>query len=163
AGFVTNAGAGSFTIQNGRNFTTSAAFLNAGQLTVGAGSSFDISGNYSQMAGGTLNIHLGAAPGLNKVKAGPLSGSQGTPSLDGGSRVVETGGYQPSQGDSFQVLSFAIRSGNFATMDGLDLGAGLVWQPQFNPTNLRLTAFSIPHNTPPVAGNDALALDEDTS
>lgn len=51
ANFATNAG--TFTVQNGRNFTTS-GFSNAGTLTVGLGSAFTVSGNLSNFSGSTL-------------------------------------------------------------------------------------------------------------
>ena len=78
--FATNAAAGSFTIQNGRNFTSAGAFSNAGNVTVGSGSTFNSTGDYSQsggnttLAGGTLkainvNLNLGALSGSGTVAA----------------------------------------------------------------------------------------------
>src|SRR2546426_11832525 len=78
AGFTTNAAAGSFTIQNGRNFTPTGSFTNAGALKVGTGSTFTIPSGTSltlnrgsaynvngatDHTGGTLNIHSGATAG----------------------------------------------------------------------------------------------------
>ncbi len=56
--FATNAAAGSFTIQNSRNFTTAAGiteFANAGSMNIAAGTTFTVSNakKYSQTAGTT--------------------------------------------------------------------------------------------------------------
>src|SRR5206468_151371 len=48
ANFGANAAAGSFTIQNGRNYNPSVPFSNAGNLTIGASSTFTISNGGSQ-------------------------------------------------------------------------------------------------------------------
>ncbi|MBI2201524.1 MAG: hypothetical protein HYU43_06240, partial [Armatimonadetes bacterium] len=53
AGFAGNLAAGSFTIRNGRNFTTPDQFSNSGNITVGAGSTFGGGAAYNQTAGST--------------------------------------------------------------------------------------------------------------
>src|SRR5262249_23597423 len=60
-GLASNDAGGSFTIKNGFNFTTAAAFPNGGTLVVGTSSTFKATGNYTQtggdtdLQGGTLN------------------------------------------------------------------------------------------------------------
>ncbi|HEV3080665.1 MAG TPA: hypothetical protein VGY66_12835, partial [Gemmataceae bacterium] len=56
AGLSSVTSVGSFTVQNGRNFTTAAGFSNAGSLTVGATSTFTVTspGAYTQSAGLTV-------------------------------------------------------------------------------------------------------------
>ena len=44
SGFTTNAATGSFTVQDGAVFNADAAFTNAGDLTIGAGSAINFSG-----------------------------------------------------------------------------------------------------------------------
>jgi hypothetical protein len=74
--FAVNAGTGSFTIQNGRNLTTSSALSNAGNLTVGDGSTFTAGGNYIQTAGTTtLNGGTLSASTLVDIRAGTLAGT----------------------------------------------------------------------------------------
>jgi hypothetical protein len=75
ANFATNAAAGRFTIQNGRNFTTAGAFSNAGTLTIGTGCSFTVGGAYTQTGGGTTLNGTLAASGLVDLQAGVLSGA----------------------------------------------------------------------------------------
>jgi hypothetical protein len=55
AGFATNASGASFTINNGRNFTTAGDFTNNGTLAVGsATSTFKVNGNLTNFSGTTL-------------------------------------------------------------------------------------------------------------
>jgi hypothetical protein len=79
AGFAANAAAGTFTVQNGRDFTSAGALSNAGALTVGAGSTFRPGGTLSQT--GSLVIHRG---GRAVLQDGTSSGAV----LDDGSLVV---------------------------------------------------------------------------
>ncbi|MCX7417981.1 MAG: cadherin domain-containing protein, partial [Planctomycetia bacterium] len=80
--FATNAAAGSFTIQNGRNFTTAAGiseFANAGSMNITAGTTFTVSNGkkYSQTAGTTtLNGTLVTSNSVEvDIQGGTLQGS----------------------------------------------------------------------------------------
>jgi hypothetical protein len=78
---ATNTAEGSFTIRNGRDFTTARAFSNAGSVTVGSGSTFTVTGTYTQTAGsttlggGTLTASSGAGTQTVNLQGGNLSGS----------------------------------------------------------------------------------------
>ena len=81
--FSNNTSTGSFTITNGRNFTSpsSVDFANAGAVTVGPSSTFTTGGsrNYVQSAGSTqLNGTLTAGGGSANFNGGVLFGDQGT-------------------------------------------------------------------------------------
>src|SRR5262249_49923424 len=71
----TNTVVGSFTVRDGRNFSTG-AFSNLGDVTVGSGSRFTTSGAYTQLLGSTTleGGQLTAATGVNLL-GGVLSGS----------------------------------------------------------------------------------------
>jgi hypothetical protein len=75
AGFATNAAAVSFTIRNGRNFTTVDGLGNAGSVTVGSSSTLTITGAYTQTAGSTTfsSGTLTASGGIN-IAGGSLAG-----------------------------------------------------------------------------------------
>ena len=49
AAFTTNAAAGSFTIENGANFTSAGTFTNSGTVTIGSGSTFAPGGTGTQL------------------------------------------------------------------------------------------------------------------
>jgi hypothetical protein len=53
--FATNATGSSFALAGGANFTTKGNFTNNGTLTVGSGSTFDVSGNLTNFSGTTLS------------------------------------------------------------------------------------------------------------
>jgi hypothetical protein len=80
--FTNNTSAGSFTIQNGRNFTSPSTtnFANAGAVSVGSGSTFTTGGarNYVQSGGSTqLNGALVAGGGQASFNGGVLYGNGG--------------------------------------------------------------------------------------
>ena len=72
-----------------------------------------ISGNYTQGAGGSLDIDLGgsATPGTSYDQLVVT----GAASLAGTLNVDLVNGFAPSMSDTFQVLTFASRTGDFAT------------------------------------------------
>src|SRR5262249_25970808 len=76
-----HAAAGNFTIQNGRNFTTSGAFSNAGSMAIdatGGASTFTATGAYTQTGGSTTLVGGGTlASTTNTVtlSAGVLQGT----------------------------------------------------------------------------------------
>ena len=74
--FTANGTNGSFAIQNGRNFTTSGPFSNAGSMAVNSGSLFSASGNYTQSGGSTtLSSGTLAANATVDIQGGTLGGS----------------------------------------------------------------------------------------
>ena len=80
--FSNNTAAGSFTIQDGRNFTSPSGtdFANAGIVNIGAGSTFTTGGaaNYTQSGGSTqLNGTLTAGGGSANFNGGVLFGNGG--------------------------------------------------------------------------------------
>jgi hypothetical protein len=105
---------------------------------VGPGDSagtISITGDYTQTSAGSLNIELGGA------SAGQFDVLQvsGTATLDGTLNVSLINGYNPAPPDSFQILTFGSRVGDFATMNGLDLGGGKTLAPTYDATSLTLT------------------------
>ena len=101
----------------------------------GAAGTLTINGNYTQTASGTLNIDLG----------GTTAGGQydqlavvGTASLGGMVNVALINAFQPTLGNTFQVLTFASSSGGFNFYNGIVLSNGLILDPTLNPTNLTL-------------------------
>jgi hypothetical protein len=73
--FTNNLAAGSFTIQNGRNFTSAPSFGNAGTVNIGAGTTFTAASGYTQ-SGGTTQVDgtLSAAGGV-AINSGLLKGT----------------------------------------------------------------------------------------
>jgi hypothetical protein len=119
-------------------FNNNITFNNSGTVHVQAGT-VEFRGGYRQLAGGTTIVEIG----------GPTVGSQlrrvevtGLATLDGTLQVNLAGGYEPNVGDSFAVLTYTSRSGQFATIQGLDIGNGKQFAPAYNSNNLTLQVVS---------------------
>ena len=82
----------------------------------------------------------------------------GTASLGGTINISTINGYLPTVGTSFQVLTFASRTGDFQTYNGLYISGqtGLVpaYTPSSNPVNLTLTTSNVVNNWINPAGGD---------
>ena len=79
-----------------------------------------ISGPYAQAAGGTLRIEIGGtAPGSGHDRSSNVSGAA---TLEGTLILSTTGGFLPSNGETFTVMTYASHAGCFDTVLGRDLG-----------------------------------------
>jgi hypothetical protein len=98
----------------------------------------DVAGSYTQGAGGTLEVEIGGAtPGTDHDQ---LDASD-TASLGGTLDIKTPGGFTPSPGDSFTILICSAtdcRSGEFATVQGANLGGGLEYQVKYNARDVVL-------------------------
>ena len=107
--------------------------INAGQIAPRG--LLTIDGNLTQMPQGKLAIGIGGRiPGetydvLQVTGAAQLGGTFSAALRDG---------FVARDGDSFRVLNFASRSGDFATYSGLDLGAGVAAHPELALLDLSL-------------------------
>ena len=63
---------------------------------------------------------------------------QGEATLGGVLLINVINQYRPDVGDQFQIMTFGSRVGNFASMLGLDLGDGLIFDPRFDASSLTL-------------------------
>lgn len=125
ANFATNAAAGSFQIKNGRNFSRTGSFSNAGQVLIGPGAStLNATGNYVQTAGGTtLNGGTLDPTSLIDIQGGELKGNGsilGNVTNAGSCKVGLSPGSISITGDYTQTAS-----GTFeAEIGGLTPGVG---------------------------------------
>jgi len=96
--------------------------------TVGPGMStgtLNIAGNFIQSAGGSLDIELGSAVSFDVLAI------TGSATLDGTLNVISFGGFAPGAGSSFQVMTYASRTGDFLTKNGLNIATpALIGLPQ---------------------------------
>ena len=114
--------------------------INAGAIDAGlAPGTLVVTGNYAQTAAGVLNVKLGGTTPETQYDQVKVSGSA---SLGGTLDIQLINGFGPSAGQTFQVLSFAVSNGNFATINGLVQNNLATLQPVLNPTNLTLLAVS---------------------
>ena len=110
---------------------------NAGEINPGGAGTgpLAITGNYTQLASGVLNIDLG---GLTAGSQFDQLAVTGTATLDGTLNVDLIGGFTPSPGDTFQIMTYASSTGTFATING----HGATYNPTYGSTGLTLTVVS---------------------
>jgi hypothetical protein len=113
-----------------------AGVLNNAEVDVGQPGSpgvLTIVGDYTQTSGGVLVMEIGGL--LPGTDFGQLNVT-GQATLDGTLTVHLTGGFVPSSGSSFAILTFGSASGVFATLNG----DGGLFTPSFGATDVTLVA-----------------------
>ena len=101
-----------------------------------------IDGNYVQENSGQLEINIAGATDFSRLTV------TGSVTLDGTLRVSLLGGFLPKQGDSFEVMDFASRQGDFSQWEGLDLSNGLMLDHVYDEQSLILRIGVVSPATP---------------
>lgn len=115
-------------------------FTNHG--TVAPGSSpglLSFSGNYVQSPSGRLDIEIG---GTNVGSQYDRFAIAGTATLDGTLQVRLLDNYVPAVSNSFRVLTFTSRSGDFASYSGLAAFTNLSFAATYVSTGLNLVVYT---------------------
>ncbi len=116
--------------------TITANVTNAGQVSPGSSAGIlPITGTYTQTAAGSLNIEIGGLTAGTQFDRLAVSGAA---TLGGAFNITQINGFAPAAGNSFLVMSYASRSGTFASYNGLNLPGGLAYFVTFNAANLTL-------------------------
>ena len=129
-----------------RPYTGSTATLtNNGVLSPAPNGVLRIEGHLRQLLPGTLNFALaGTDPGTNHSRLNIT----GDAYLSGTLGVTLADGYLPNPGDTFNLMTYRSREGDFACFKGmLFLGENRRLITQFGPTNLALVTVTAPDPT----------------
>ncbi len=108
----------------------------AGDLTNGGtlkldGSEITLPGEFTQTAAGTLEVVVsGPVPGIDYGRVLAAGGA----TLDGGLTIVTADGYSPTSG-TFTIVDAATLTGEFATVEGTDIGNGFAYHVQIDEPN----------------------------
>ena len=133
---VTLTNNGTLQAVNGGSLSISALTANhAGTFRAGVNSLVQVNGVLSQAAAGLFFVDV---QGLGITNFGRVTVTGGA-TLDGTLSVNFVNSYVPNVGDSFQVVTYASRTGAFSAVNPIGLGAGLALNPTYNATNLTLT------------------------
>ncbi len=140
-GAITTTGVNTIDLQGGvlagagsiRANVTNGAMLQPGGA--GAAGTLAITGAYTQTSAGTLALELGGT-GAGQFDVLTVSGRA---TLDGTFDVSAIGGFAVQSGQSFKVLTYGSRVGDFATKNGLTQN-GVTLTPQLNARDLTLIA-----------------------
>ncbi|MCH8084208.1 MAG: hypothetical protein IH885_08225 [Myxococcales bacterium] len=112
---------------------------NQGSILAGAGSLVKVFGFLTQASTGVISAEIS---GTSTAQFGRITVT-GAANL-AGTLNINLAGFEPSLNDSFQVMTYASRNGEFATVNGLDIGNGKLFQVNYSPTGLTLTVVETP-------------------
>ncbi len=118
--------------------TGSFGTLNSGTMAVDHTGTFNVSGPFTQMASGNLDVALG---GSTTSLYGDISISS-IATLGGTLNVTLANGFTPSTGNVFSILSYTSATGQFANYTGLALSETAALQPAYNPASVTLTTVT---------------------
>lgn len=138
-----------FDIQGGSlsgSGTLTGNVLNAGVASPGSTTPaptgiINIIGNYTQTAVASLDVDIG---GTNAGTQFDQLNVTGTATLNGALIVTTLTGYVPNGGDAFKVVSYASRSGSYATINYLNTPSYRSYQHSYNVNDLTLLTQAIP-------------------
>lgn len=143
-----NTNDGSFSITDGRDFTTGSRLTNNGLLHAGPGSTFLVSDGYTQSADATLELVLA---GLDpQTQFGNLNVS-GVAALGGRLAVLLRPGFSANFGDSIDIVSAAVVTGDFSEAMLPALG-GLFFELEYSADRVSLVVVPEPPSCVMIAG-----------
>ncbi len=128
------ASTGSLELQGGASFTTAGNLDDAGTIDLPAGT-LNVKGAYTQESTGTYDVSIGG------LSAGTQFGQlnvTGLGTLNGTLSVSLSNSYSPPSGDSYRILTFGSRSGDFSAEFGLFFGGGEGFVPTYDSAGLNL-------------------------
>ncbi|MGO9919871.1 MAG: beta strand repeat-containing protein, partial [Isosphaeraceae bacterium] len=120
---------GKLALQGGASFSTTGNLDNAGTIDLAAGT-IGVNGTYTQETTGTYDV------GVSGTSAGSQYGQlnvTGQAAVSGTLSVSLTNGYMPTLGDSFSILTFGSKTGDFSAELGLSIGGGEAFTPTYEP------------------------------
>jgi hypothetical protein len=135
---------GTISIQGGTfsgTGTINGNLSNAGEVDLGATAGvLTVRGNYTQTSAGTLALKVGGTTAGTQYDQVDVLGSA---TLDGTLNVALTSGFNPLHGQTFNVLSFASATGNFATVNLPTSDGVTAFTTSLGATNLTLVGATI--------------------
>lgn len=127
---------GSLAFTNGASFTTAGAFSNTGSLTVGAGSTLAVTGNYTQ--GTSASLTIGIAGTAASGQFGQLAAT-GSATLGGSVATTLAAGFNPISGEGYTIASYASQTGGSSlAFNGLSSGRYTFFQQLVCATSIVL-------------------------
>ena len=109
-------------------------------LAPGAAGTLRVTGDYTQDVSGRLKIEIGgAAPGSQFDQLFLGTGALTKKATLGGTLDVQlVNGFSPAASDSFEVARYSSLASQFSQIDGLDIGNGRTFRPDYRTNNLVL-------------------------
>jgi hypothetical protein len=114
--------------------------LSPGQLAITSG--------YAQGASSAYDVEIGGLTAGTQFDKTVISGAA---TLAGTLNISLINSYEPNLGDTFQVMTFASHTGDFATVTGTSIAPGKFFQETIGPTSVTLVVVAaLPTSTPTV-------------
>ncbi len=141
---------------------TAVAFTQNGTLSPGASPGLlTVTQNVTSMPTSVLDIEIGGhtlGTQYDRLAVAQSFAAGGTLNLS----LIN--GFVPVLGDSFAIVTAPTRTGTFATVTGRTITPGVLdWVVKYYSNHIAIIAGTPPPNNGPSAGDDAIALDEDTT
>jgi hypothetical protein len=111
--------------------------LSAGQLNE--------TGAYTQGASGAFSVEIG---GLTVGTQYDRAAITGAATLNGTLNIALINAFEPNLGDSFTIMTFGSRTGDFTTVNGTNIGNGKVFQKTVTGTTVVLDVVAAATATP---------------
>jgi len=125
--------------------TVNGGLSNAGHVTVeGTPATLAVNGDFTQTSDGKLTLTIGG------LTAGAEHGQlvvAGTAELGGSLELDLADGYRPDFGDEYEIVTFDSRNGEFTWREGLNVGNGVAFYPDFSTNALSMRAEQVPDFT----------------
>ena len=135
---------GTLTVQSGTLILTS-SLTNNDILTIAAGSTVTVSGNYSQSSLATLNVQIGGSPSSGQFSQLMGNGSS-TATIGGPLNIALVNGFEPADGADYPLLTFSAVNGLFTFNPNSNVNSA--GQPLFtvayNSTSVLLQTHQVP-------------------
>src|SRR5262249_8688719 len=120
---------------DGGTLQVQSSFTNQGTVRIASAGVVNIVGNFVNSSSALVESQIG---GTANGQFGRIAVS-GTAGLSGTFTAILADGFLPVAGNSFSVLTFASRTGDFTTVNGLSLPNGLIFNRTFSGTAMTLT------------------------
>ena len=98
-------------------------------------------GAYTQGASGAFSVEIGGLTVGTQYDRAAISGAA---TLNGTLNIALINAFEPNIGDSFTIMTFGSRSGDFTTVNGLTIGNGKLFQKTVTATSVILDVIPEP-------------------
>jgi len=146
---------------NGTLDLIAATFANNGALSPGMSPGvLSVAGAYAQSPGGALNVELAGLSAGSQYDRLAVSGAA---NLDGALNITLAQNFTPAEGDEFTILTHASRSGQFSEVNGPAIAGYPMFEVNYEPGGVTLTAVRLSAGLTAVNDYAATAEDQGTS
>ncbi len=130
---------GTFSLLSRRDFTRAGDFTNTGELVLGPDSTLTVNSALTLGATSEIEFQIGGTP------ASGLFGNimvLGAAMLDGAAELALVNGFDPEDGQSFQLMAFASKTGDFASFDDGAAGRTVVFSSATTALNFTVNVLA---------------------